>query len=227
MTSRPVYAVFVAGGSGTRMGGDLPKQFMDLEGAPVLQRSIERFLDARNDARVITVLPERYISLWSNMCLERGVTFSQTLVKGGMTRFHSVQNALEKVPDGAIVAIHDGVRPLFTEKLIRDMLGKMETCRALIPVVPVVDTLRPAGEGVTVPDRSLICAVQTPQIFWSELLKEAYRQPYDPAFTDDASVAERAGIHVETTPGERFNLKITTPEDLILAKAIIKDCGKS
>ena len=181
MTSRPVYAVFVAGGSGTRMGGDLPKQFMDLEGTPVLQRSIERFLDACNDARVITVLPERYISLWSKMCLERGVTFSQTLVKGGMTRFHSVQNALEKVPDGAIVAIHDGVRPLLTEKLIRGMLGKMDTCRALIPVVPVVDTL----------------------------------------FTDDASVAERYGIPLTFTEGERYNIKITTPEDLELAKLLI------
>ncbi|MBR5904954.1 MAG: 2-C-methyl-D-erythritol 4-phosphate cytidylyltransferase [Bacteroidales bacterium] len=223
MMSRPVYAVFVAGGSGTRMGSELPKQFIELEGTPILQRSIERFLDACNGAHVITVLPEKYIPLWSEMCLKRGVTFSQTVVKGGMTRFHSVQNALAKVPDGAIVAIHDGVRPLFTEALIRGMLERMEECRALIPVVPVVDTLRPVREGVAVPDRSLICAVQTPQMFRSELLKEAYRQPYDPSFTDDASVAERAGIHVETTPGERFNLKITTPEDLILARAIIKD----
>lgn len=221
MMSRPVYAVFVAGGSGTRMGSELPKQFIELEGTPILQRSIERFLDACNGAHVVTVLPEKYIPLWSEMCLERGVTFSQTVVKGGMTRFHSVQNALAKVPDGAIVAIHDGVRPLYTEGLICGMLERMKECRALIPVVPVVDTLRPAKDGVTVPDRSLICAVQTPQMFWSELLKEAYRQPYDPAFTDDASVAERAGIRVETTPGERFNLKITTPEDLVLARAII------
>ena len=221
--SREVYAVFVAGGSGSRMGSELPKQFIELEGTPILQRTIERFLDAENKAHVITVLPERYIPLWTEMCVRRSVVFTQTVVKGGMTRFHSVQNALEKVPDGAVVAIQDGVRPLLSEKLIHSMLDRMENCEALIPVIPVVDTLRSSTPGEPAPDRSRLVAVQTPQMFWSESIKKAYRQPYDPAFTDDASVAERAGIHVETTPGERFNLKITTPEDLILARAIIKD----
>jgi 2-C-methyl-D-erythritol 4-phosphate cytidylyltransferase len=220
--SRPLYAVFLAGGSGTRMGTDLPKQFLELEGTPVLQRAIERFLDAENDAHIITVLPERYNPMWTEMCISRPVAFTQTIVKGGMTRFHSVQNGLEKVPDGAVVAIHDGVRPLLTTTLVRTMLDSMETCGALIPVLPVTDTLRASEEGVKVPDRSLMRAVQTPQMFWSELIKKAYRQAYEPSFTDDATVAERAGIRVQTVPGERFNLKITTPEDLILASAILR-----
>ena len=220
--SRPVYAVFVAGGSGTRMGTELPKQFLELEGTPVLQRTIERFLDAENDTHVITVLPERYIPVWTEMCVTRTVAFTQTVVRGGMTRFHSVQNALDKVPDGAIVAIQDGVRPLFTPELVRNMLDRMKVCGALILVVPVVDTLRAAEDGVKVPDRSLLRAVQTPQMFWSELIRKAYRQPYDPSFTDDASVAERAGIKVQTVPGERLNIKLTTPEDLALASAILR-----
>ena len=219
--SRPVFAVFTAGGSGSRMGSVLPKQFMELGDAPVLQRTIETFLEAVPDARVITVLPENHLATWKNICISRSVSFPQTLVKGGMTRFHSVRNALEKVPDGAIVAVHDGVRPLFTPALVRTMLQRMEECPALIPVVPVVDTLRSVVSGFPAPDRSSIVAVQTPQMFWSEKLKTAYRQPYDTSFTDDASVAERAGIPVQTVPGERFNIKITTPEDMLLAKAIL------
>ena len=222
--SRAIYAIFVAGGSGTRMGSELPKQFLDLDGTPILQRSIERFLDAENAAHVITVLPERYIPLWSEMCLQRGVVFAQTLVKGGMTRFHSVQNALDKVPDGAIVAVHDGVRPLVSEALIRSMLARIAEPggpKALVPVVPVTDTLRSLDPGSPAPDRSRLVAVQTPQVFLSEVLKAAYRQPYDVSFTDDASVVERTDVPVETIPGERFNIKITTPEDMVLARAIL------
>ncbi|MBQ9462357.1 MAG: 2-C-methyl-D-erythritol 4-phosphate cytidylyltransferase [Bacteroidales bacterium] len=219
--SRPIYAIFVAGGTGTRMGTSTPKQFLELNGTPVLRRTIERFLDADGSARVITVLPERYIDEWKQICIRGSAAFPQTIVKGGMTRFHSVRNALGKVPDGAIVAIQDGVRPLLSTGLVRNMLSKMDDCKALVPVVPVTDTLRAAGPGIIVPDRSSLRAVQTPQMFWSELLKEAYRQPYDEAFTDDASVAERAGIPISTCPGERFNIKITTPEDLSIASALI------
>ena len=222
--SRAVYAVFVAGGSGTRMGGDVPKQFLDLGGIPILQRSVERFLDAAPDARVIVVLPERHLDQWQELCLQHAVSFPQTIVHGGMTRFHSVQNALGKVPDGAIVSIHDGVRPLFTPGLVRAMLDRMQLPggpQALIPVVPVTDTLRSTDSSLPAPDRSRLVAVQTPQMFLSEVLKRAYRQPYDTAFTDDASVAERAGARIELFPGEKYNLKITTPEDLALARLLI------
>lgn len=222
--SRAVYAVFVAGGSGTRMGGDVPKQFLDLGGIPILQRSVERFLDAAPDARVIVVLPERHLDQWQELCLQHAVSFPQTIVHGGMTRFHSVQNALEKVPDGAIVSIHDGVRPLFTPGLVRAMLDRMQLPggpQALIPAVPVTDTLRSTDPSLPAPDRSRLVAVQTPQMFLSEVLKQAYRQPYDTSFTDDASVAERAGARIELFPGEKYNLKITTPEDLALARLLI------
>ena len=222
--SRAVYAVFVAGGSGTRMGGDVPKQFLDLGGIPILQRSVERFLDAAPDARVIIVLPERHLDQWQELCLQHAVSFPQTIVHGGLTRFHSVQNALGKVPDGAIVSIHDGVRPLFTPGLVRAMLDRMQlpgSPQALIPAVPVTDTLRSTDPSLPAPDRSRLVAVQTPQMFLSEVLKQAYRQPYDTAFTDDASVAERAGARIELFPGEKYNLKITTPEDLALARLLI------
>lgn len=225
MNSRPLYAVFVAGGSGTRMGGDVPKQFLELGGIPVLQRSVERFLEAEPSARVITVLPQQHIGTWQEMCLRYAVPFSQTIVAGGMTRFHSVLAALGKVPDGAIVSIHDGVRPLVTASLVRRMLDEMATPdgpQALIPVVPVTDTLRSTDPGVPAPDRSRLVAVQTPQMFLSEVLKAAYRQPYDVSFTDDASVAERLGVRICTTPGERFNIKITTPEDYRLAKLLLR-----
>ena len=234
MADRPIYCIFVAGGSGSRMAEALakesdgiavpavPKQFLDLDGMPVLQRTIARFLEALPGAKVITVLPSQHISTWRRLCIENEFNCSQILVAGGMTRFHSVRNALAKVPDGAIVSIHDGVRPLVSGRLIRGMVEKMETERALIPVTKVVDTLRwsDAGGGPA-PDRSRMVAVQTPQMFLSEELKEAYRQAYDTSFTDDASVAERAGIPVSTIEGEKTNIKLTTPEDMVLARAIL------
>lgn len=220
MSSREVYAIFVAGGSGTRMGGDVPKQFLELGGVPVLQRSIERFLEAEPSAHVIVVLPSQHVFTWRELCVKHAVSFAQTIVKGGMTRFHSVQAALEKVPDGVIVSVHDGVRPLVTPDLVRRMLDRMASSRALIPVIPVTDTLRCLEPGAVLPPRSSLVAVQTPQMFLSEDIKRAYAQPYDTAFTDDASVVERLGIPIEVIPGEKFNIKITTPEDLTLARLL-------
>lgn len=218
---RKFYCVFVAGGSGTRMKSELPKQFISLSGVPILQRTIERFLDAAPDMHIITVLPAQNLSTWKEICSLGSLDAPQTIVTGGITRFHSVQNALQKVPDGAIVAIHDGVRPLVSVALIREMRRKMSECRALIPVVPVTDTLRSKDPSEPDPDRSKIVAVQTPQMFLSEDLKAAYKQPYSTLFTDDASVATAKGIPLSFIDGERYNLKITTPEDLSLAEYIL------
>lgn len=220
---RNTYGIFVAGGTGTRMGGELPKQFIELEGRPILQRTIERFLEAEPDLKVITVLPRTHFRTWKDLCAVHSFHCPQTLAAGGLTRFHSVQNALRKVPDGAIVAIHDGVRPLISADLVRRMLDRMQEggCRALLPVVPVVDTLRSTDPDLPDPDRSRTVAVQTPQIFLSEDIKAAYTQAYDLSFTDDASVAAHKGIPLTFEPGERFNLKITTPEDLVFAEAIL------
>ena len=221
---RKIYGIFVAGGSGTRMGADVPKQFIELGGMPILQRTIARFVEAIPDIRVITVLPPAHYDLWKNLCITHDFNVPQTLVAGGITRFHSVRNALEKVPDDAYVLVHDGVRPLVSAGLVRTMAEALDSCPAAIPVVPVVDTLRYRDGSFPDPDRSRIVAVQTPQAFRSTGLKEAYRQAYDLSFTDDASVAAAKGIPLTQLPGERFNIKITTPEDLVLAEALRSIC---
>ena len=229
------YVIIMAAGSGTRMGADRPKQFLEIGGKAILQKTMEVFLQASPGISVVTVLPEAFIDYWKDYCYRRNFTCPQILVKGGITRFHSVRNALERIPEGALVAVHDGVRPLITGRLVEDMFAQAETHPALIPVIPCVDTMKvlskvtqPSGEDVlvTVPgavaDRSVLYGAQTPQILHSEILKEAYAQPYDTAFTDDASVVEKYGKSLSYTMGERLNIKITTTDDLILAEAIMK-----
>ena len=227
---RKKYLIVTAGGSGTRMGADRPKQFLLLEGVPILQRTIMRFREAIEDLQVITVLPPSHLESWRHFCAEAAFPVAQRLVGGGFTRFHSVQNALAFVPDGAIVAVHDGVRPLVSAGWIRSLFAEMDHSRAVIPVLPVTDTLkvlRPDGKGRLkesgqTADRSCLYGAQTPQIFRSEDLKAAYTQGYDTAFTDDASVASRYGIPLSFVEGQRYNLKITTKEDLVLAAAILR-----
>ena len=226
---RKKYLIVMAAGSGTRMGADMPKQFIEIDGKAILQMTIEKFLEACPGISVVTVLPEAHMSYWRNYCLERNFTCPQILVKGGITRFHSVRNALAKVPDNATVAIHDGVRPLVTVGLLRNMFELSENEPALIPVVPCIDTMKvlkeEEGKLVAVPgasvDRSVLFGAQTPQVFHSEIIKEAYSLAYDTSFTDDASVLERYGKSLSYIHGERLNMKITTKEDLVLARAIL------
>ena len=220
----------MAAGSGTRMGADMPKQFIELCGKAVLQRTIEVFREACPDIKVVTVLPEAHMDYWKSYCLKHSFTCPQILVKGGITRFHSVRNALERVPDGVLVAVHDGVRPLISQSLVKEMFEKAENVNGLIPVVPCVDTMRilqKNGEVLepvpgAVADRSILYGVQTPQVFQSEILKEAYGQAYDTAFTDDASVVEKYGKNLSFVIGERFNIKLTTQDDLKIARALIE-----
>ena len=223
---RNKYVIFTAAGSGTRMKATEPKQFMLLDGLPVLHRSIFAFLDACPDVKVVTVLPKEHISRWEELCLKYPLNVPQRIVPGGITRFHSVKNALAKVPDDAVVAVHDGVRPLVSAALIREMFARMETCRALIPVIPVTDTLKSLergadgalkSSGLPDPDRGKVFGAQTPQMFLSEELKAAYTLPYDTSYTDDASVAARYGMPLSFIEGERKNIKLTTPEDMGLA----------
>ena len=226
---RKKYLVVMAAGSGTRMGSEKPKQFIELNGKAVLQMTIEKFLEACPDIKVVTVLPQAHIDYWRNYCLERNFSCPQIIVKGGITRFHSVKNALSKIPEGALVAVHDGVRPLVTVKFIREMFDKAGNVPALIPVLPCVDTMKVlhskdgelvTAEGETV-DRSVLYGAQTPQIFYSEVIKDAYCQPFDTAFTDDASVVLKYGKNLSYLIGERFNIKLTTQDDLVLANAIL------
>lgn len=226
---RKKYVIIMAAGSGTRMGGEKPKQFLELEGKAILHKTIEVFLQACPDINVITVLSSDYLGYWREYCLERNFICPQILVSGGITRFHSVRNALAKVPEGAIVAVHDGVRPLVTEGLVKTLFERAEEVPALIPVIPCIDTMKvleKRGEGlVAVPgavaDRSVLFGAQTPQMFHSEIIKKAYSMAYDTSFTDDASVVEKYGKSLSYVVGERLNIKITTQEDLVLAKAIL------
>jgi 2-C-methyl-D-erythritol 4-phosphate cytidylyltransferase len=231
--TRRKYAIIMAAGSGMRMGAEVPKQFLELDGKAILHRTVEIFLNACPGISIITVLPESHMDYWRQYCLERNFICPQVLVKGGITRFHSVRNALEKVPEGAVVAVHDAVRPLVSESFVKDMFERAETIPSLIPVLPCVDTMKVLDkkkirgeevlvtmEGQTV-DRSVLYAALTPQIFHSEVLKEAYGQAFDTSFTDDASVVLKNGKNLSYLIGERFNIKITTQDDLVLAKAIL------
>ena len=223
----------MAAGSGSRMGAELPKQFLQLDGKAILHKTIEVFVEAVPGVKVITVLPEDHISYWKEYCLNRNFIYPQVLVKGGITRFHSVRNALERVPEGALVAVHDGVRPLVTPQFLADLFSQAESVDGLIPVLPCIDTMKVlcknGSELSAVPeetaDRSRLYGAQTPQIFKSELLKEAYRQAFDDKFTDDASVMEKYGKSLSYVIGERLNIKITTQEDLVLARAIMSVRG--
>jgi 2-C-methyl-D-erythritol 4-phosphate cytidylyltransferase len=231
---RKKYVVMMAAGSGSRMGADKPKQFLELGGKAILHRAIEVFLEACPGVTVITVLPDEHIAYWKEYCYDRNFICPQILVKGGITRFHSVRNALAKVPDGALVAIHDGVRPLVSPELVRSLFSELEKACGAIPIVPCIDTMKVLGKktwddgsqtyslipGQSV-DRSLLYGAQTPQVFRSEVLKEAYGQAYDTAFTDDASVVEKYGKSLSYVIGERLNMKITTREDLVLAEAVL------
>ncbi len=223
------YLILMAAGSGSRMGADMPKQFIEISGKAVLHITMEKFIKAIPDIKIITVLPPAYIDYWKNYCYSRNFNYTQILVKGGITRFHSVKNALEKLPDNVLVAIHDGVRPFISNKLILDLFKKVESVSGVIPVLPSVDTMRilentPTGSLVNTGeslDRSKLYAIQTPQVFKSEILKQAYLQPYELDFTDDASVVEKQKINLSYVLGERFNIKLTSPDDLSLAKAFI------
>ena len=218
------YIIIVAGGKGLRMGSDIPKQFLPIGGKPVLMRTIERFRDYSASLQIILVLPEAQQDYWRELCTKYHFTVNYQLANGGQTRFHSVQNGLALVPDDAegVVGVHDGVRPFPSIEVIRNCYETARLKKAVIPVIPVVETVRHLeGEGsVTVP-RGDYRLVQTPQTFDIQLLKAANRQPYNDVFTDDASVVESYGHDITLVEGNRENIKITTPYDMVVAEALI------
>lgn len=218
-------AVIVAGGSGTRMGGEVPKQFLPLgaEGKPVLVHTVERFVAALpSGAPVVVVLPAAEIERWRGIAREWNIPQHIGVGEGGETRFESVKNGLQSIACD-VVAIHDGVRPLVSTELINRMFECAETNGSAIPYVRPVDSFRTGcGDGGTeVCDRSRLMAVQTPQTFRYGAIRQAYETVYDPRFTDDASVFEAAGGKVCMCEGERQNIKVTTPLDLTVADALI------
>jgi len=218
------YVIIVAGGKGLRMGSDIPKQFLPISGRPVLMRTLERFRAYSADLQIILVLPEAQQDYWRQLCKEYHFDVEYQLANGGQTRFHSVQNGLALVPDDAegVVGVHDGVRPFPSIEVIKNCYETARTAKAVIPVIPVVETVRHLEKegSVTVP-RDEYKLVQTPQTFDIQLLKAANRQPYNDGFTDDASVVESYGHEITLVEGNRENIKITTPYDLTVAEALL------
>ena len=221
------YIIIVAGGKGLRMGGEVPKQFLPVGGLPVLMRTMLRFREYSPDLQIILVLPKAQQEYWKNLCAAHQFSLPYLLADGGKTRFHSVQNGLALIPDDAegVVGVHDGVRPFVSVEVISHCFETARTHRAVIPVVPVVESLRRVGEaGSTTVPRDEYRLVQTPQVFDIQLLKAANRQPYRDIFTDDASVVEAYGQQMTMVEGNRENIKITTPFDLIIAEAMLRNC---
>lgn len=218
------YVIIVAGGKGLRMGSDIPKQFLPIGGKPVLMRTLERFRAYSDKLQIILVLPASQQEYWQQLCKDYHFAVEYQLANGGETRFHSVQNGLALIPDDAegVVGVHDGVRPFPSIEVIRNCYETAREKQAVIPVIPVVETVRhlEAGSSVTVP-RSDYRLVQTPQTFDIQLLKAANQQPYNDGFTDDASVVESYGHDITLVEGNRENIKITTPYDMKIAEVLI------
>ncbi|MDR1402782.1 MAG: 2-C-methyl-D-erythritol 4-phosphate cytidylyltransferase [Tannerellaceae bacterium] len=222
------YALIVAGGKGLRMGNELPKQFMPLKGRPVLMHTLECFYRWDTSAEIILVLPGTHQPYWNMLCNELNCRIPHKLANGGETRFHSVQHGLSLVSEPGLVAVHDGVRPFVSAEVIENCFTEAERSGAVIPVVPFADSIREKYEpGLSrAVDRQRFVAVQTPQVFRSDWLLDAYGQAYTPGFTDDASVVEAKGFSIALAPGNRENIKLTTPFDLWVAEAYIQNQAK-
>ncbi|HEY8893663.1 MAG TPA: 2-C-methyl-D-erythritol 4-phosphate cytidylyltransferase [Niastella sp.] len=218
------YAVIVAGGSGLRMGAALPKQFLPLCGKPVLWYSLETFLKAWPDMQIILVLPKDH--------QEAGLAIVNTtsdparirITHGGETRFHSVKNGLAAIDNPGVVFVHDAVRCLLTTDLIHRCYDKTVEKGNAIPAIQPIDTLRiETPDGSHLIDRTKVRIIQTPQTFFSDIIKKAFEQPYDTSFTDEASVVEKLGVAIQLIEGEATNIKITRPLDMLLAEKILED----
>ncbi|MFH0841604.1 MAG: 2-C-methyl-D-erythritol 4-phosphate cytidylyltransferase [Bacteroidota bacterium] len=217
-----LYAVIVAGGSGKRMHAELPKQYLEIAGKPVLMHTLEKFKAFNEDIEIITVLPENQLRYWGELQKKYSFSVQHTLVKGGRARFFSVRNGLKFVESPGLVAIHDGVRPFVSIETIKRCFETAERQGNAIPVISPSDSLRIVIEEDNKPiSRLHVKQVQTPQVFDAELIRNAYRQEYLPEFTDDASVLEKTGVKINLVEGNRENIKITNPEDLIISAALL------
>ncbi|MCE2732787.1 MAG: 2-C-methyl-D-erythritol 4-phosphate cytidylyltransferase [Flammeovirgaceae bacterium] len=218
------YAIIVAGGKGTRMKTKLPKQFLLLQGKPVLMHTLDAFFRYKPDMQVILVLPEDDVKLWTSLCTQYNYTKSVTLVHGGETRYQSVRNGLSAIEDEeGLVAIHDGVRPLVSEDILGASFRLAAVHDTAVAAVRLKESIRMTDQDNTkAMDRSKFRLIQTPQTFKLSLIKQAYRGKEDSSLTDDASVAEKAGHIISLFEGSYENIKITTPEDMVVAEALLR-----
>lgn len=216
------YALIVAGGSGSRMGGEIPKQFLELSGKPVLMHSIERFVAFDSLIEIIVVIPAAYLDYWEGLKEKFRFSIRHSTLAGGSSRFFSVRNGLVNVEDNSLVAIHDGVRPLVSTMTIGRCFEKAEKSGNAVPVIKPADSIRMETTQGNMPvDRHLLRIIQTPQVFLSDIIKKAYTQEFSTEFTDDAMLLEKLGEKINLVEGNRENIKITNPEDLIVAAALL------
>ncbi len=217
------FAVIVAGGKGLRMQTDISKQFIEIQGKPILMHTIEAFSHYDSSVQIIVVLPTTQIEFWAELCNKHGFRLPHQVVVGSESRFHSVKNGLEEIKIPALVAVHDGVRPLVSTETISRCFDKAEKYGAAIPVVDLVESIRQITiNGSHSVDRSAYKLVQTPQVFDAEMLIKAYKQEFSPFFTDDASVVEAIGKEIHLVEGNCENIKITTTFDLVMAEKVFK-----
>lgn len=227
LSHHAVYVVIVAGGKGARMGMALAKQFLPLQGKPILYHTINAFVKAIPDAQIRLVLPEDELSKLNMVLQHFEERIHIEVFSGGNNRFESVRNGLNGIPDHSIVLVHDGVRPFVSEELIKRCITSCASQGSAVPCTPVIESIRSLdGEKSQPVNRDTLRNIQTPQVFFSETLKAAFTQAYQEGFTDEASVVEHNGQPVHLVEGERFNIKITTPEDLILAECIAANALK-
>ena len=214
--------IFVAGGTGTRMGSPLPKQFLTLNNTPILIHTLRNFYSFNRNFEMIVVMHHDYISFWKDLCLQFEDVPEHTVVAGGEERFHSVKNGIESVSaDVKHIAIHDAVRPLVSHETLTRCFNALNEHNAVVPAIPINDSIREVhGVLNKSVDRSLYKRIQTPQCFESTMLKEAYSKPFSPLFTDDASVVEANDHSVFLVEGNLENIKITSPIDLIVGESL-------
>lgn len=216
------HALIVAGGKGTRIKSAVPKQFLLLNGTPVLVHTLQAFNRYSPDINIILILPEEDFGTWKVLAAKHGFEKKLTIQKGGDTRFQSVRNGLDKIEGGGLVAIHDGVRPLVSPDIIGASFRLAAVHRSAVAAVRLKESIRMTDQDTTkAADRSKFRLIQTPQTFDVNLIKDAYKMKEDPSLTDDASVAERAGYKISLFEGSYENIKITTQDDLIVAEALL------
>lgn len=216
------YAVIVAGGSGTRMGSEIPKQFLKINKLPVLMHTLNAFYNFDASIKIILVLPENQIPYWNQLCDEHQFDITHEIIRGGSTRFESVKKGISRVQTPALIGVHDGVRPFVSPNTLKRCYHHAKALGNAIPVLDAYESVRQITEDCSKAlDRSTIKLVQTPQVFHSDVLMPAYEQAYNPLFTDDASVVEAHGTTIHLVAGNRENIKITTPSDLVPAETYI------
>lgn len=223
MNAQHIYNIIVAAGSGSRFGAALPKQYCLMNGRPVLMYTIENMRVALPDSHIVLVLNKDFVDYWAELC-EQYSFESPCVVVGGESRWQSVKNAIDTIPDDAeVITVHDGARPIVDRMMVERLIAALNDAPGAIPVVSVTDSLRQLNEQGSVPvDRALYKAVQTPQAFHADKLVEAYSLPFVPTFTDDASVMAAMGYEVALVEGDTYNIKITNPLDIEIAQLYLR-----